>query len=149
MVIASTDLKNPIRVETIRFGAIDVDASMIFTFPEGLVGFPAARQFAVMEDANGPLQWLQSMEDPRLAFVIVDPALFVPDYRVRVHPAELASIELAGPEDSRVAVILSIPSEPRQMTANLQGPLIFNHARQLAKQLVLGDYSTKYRVISG
>ncbi|MCC6573968.1 MAG: flagellar assembly protein FliW [Planctomycetes bacterium] len=148
MVIATIDLKNPIRIETSRFGPMDVDASMVFSFPEGLIGLPHAQAFAILDDANGPLQWMQSLDDPRLAFVIVEPVLFAPDYRVRVIPAELAAIELDRPEDSRVSVILSIPADPSQMTANLQGPLVFNTVRNLGKQLVLAEYTTKHKVIA-
>ncbi|MCC6465206.1 MAG: flagellar assembly protein FliW [Planctomycetes bacterium] len=143
-------LSGPTRsVESTRFGALEVPQERVFRFPDPVLGFPGLHEYAVLENrSGGPFEWLQSCELPSLAFIITNPLLFKPDYRIRVKREELASIGLEKPEEGRVAVILVVPKDPSLMTANLQGPLVFNLQARLAKQLVLvGDeYTTKYRV---
>lgn len=137
------------RVKTSRFGEVTVEDSAVISFPEGLVGFPDARRFVIFDGPEGtPFKWLQSADRPELAFVICDPLTFKPDYRVAAAPQELADLALQKLEDAVVCVILSIPADPWQMTANLLGPLVFNAASRLGKQLVLGgpEHTTKHRV---
>jgi flagellar assembly factor FliW len=137
------------RVKTTRFGEVEVPDSAVIRFPEGLVGFRDAKRFVIFDGPEGtPFKWLQAVDRPELALVICDPALFKPDYRVDVSAETLASLELARPEDGGVCVVLVIPPDPRGMTANLMGPIVFNAEARLGRQLVLMDteYTTKYRI---
>jgi flagellar assembly factor FliW len=137
------------KILTSRFGEVAVEDSAAISFPEGVVGFPDARTFVIFDGPEGtPFKWLQSGNRPELAFVICDPLLFKPDYRIAVPAAELADLHLARIEDAVVSVILSIPSDPWRMTANLLGPVIFNAERRLGRQLVLSgtEYTTKHAV---
>jgi len=138
------------KIKTTRFGEISLAEEALIDFPEGLVGFPQLRRFAVFDGPEGsPFKWLQSADEPGIAFVICDPLLFKPDYRVRVTREEIASIELEKIDDGLVATILVIPDDPQQMTANLLGPIVFNSAKRLGKQVVLmdPDLTTKYKVL--
>jgi flagellar assembly factor FliW len=137
------------KIKTSRFGEVTVDDSAAISFPEGMVGFPDTRTFVIFDGPEGtPFKWLQSADRPELAFVICDPLVFKSDYHLAVPSAELADLELRRPEDTVISVILSIPSDPWRMTANLLGPVIFNAERRLGKQLVLSgsEYSTKHPV---
>lgn len=138
------------KVETSRFGTVDVNDDDLLDFPEGLLGFAACRRFAVLPNpSGGPLQWLQSLEDPSLAFVICQPQLFKPDYRIPVREEDLKSIDLSTIEDALVFTIMVVPKDnPKNMTANLQGPLIINRKKRVGKQYVLihSEYTTKYRL---
>ena len=91
------------------------------------------------------------MELPALGFVVTDPRLFKPDYRVRVTASHLEGLHMDDFEQARVWVILTIPSDPSMMTANLQGPLVVNFERQLGCQVVLNEegITTKYPVLAG
>ena len=136
-------------IETTRFGQVDVEESQFLLFPEGLLGFGEIRRFALI-DHPGPLnlQWLQAIEVPELAFVVLDPILFKPDYFVQVRPDDLAKIQLEDIERGRVLVILVVPRDPQKITANLQGPLVINPEKGLALQIVLPHdrYSTQHPV---
>lgn len=134
---------------TQRFGEIAVDPDQVLTLPEGLPGFPDCRRFVLLEgDEYAPFIWMQSLDESDLCFVTADPLVFFPDYRIQSTRAELASIQLTEVEKARVLVILVIPDNPAEMTANLQGPLVVNTEKRLAKQLVLvGEtYTTKHRL---
>ena len=134
------------KIQTTRFGEVDVKEEQIYTFPSGILGFPDLQQFLIYAPKPGPFQWLQSTEMGSLAFVISDPSLFFPEYRVAVRPQELEAIKLSDVKMGVVLVILTVAKPPAEITANLQGPLIFNSHARLAKQIVLVDsgYTTKH-----
>lgn len=137
--------------QTSRFGTIDVPEEEIINFPEGILGFSGMRRFCLIDiDNQRPFMWLQSLENPALAFVCVDPALFFPDYRIPVKAIELAGAEIENPEDAVVYVFLVVPSDPAKITANLQGPVVINRMTRVAKQLVLMDtpYTTRHFIFS-
>ncbi|OQW35784.1 MAG: hypothetical protein A4E19_16170 [Nitrospira sp. SG-bin1] len=124
-----------------RFGSFEVHDESILTFPSGLLGFPEQQRYVILDhDTEAPFKWLQSVEEPALAFVILDPALFYPDYHVDVPPDALAEIRAGEREDLALVVILTIPSDdPSRITANLRGPLVISHKTKLGKQLVLRE----------
>jgi len=126
------------RVKTSRFGEVTVEDSAVISFPEGVLGFPDSRSFVIFDGPEGtPFKWLQAADDPALAFVICDPFLFKKDYHPQIPEAELAILKVDKTEDLVVCAILSIPTDPWQMTANLLGPLIFNASRKIGRQVVL------------
>ncbi len=126
-------------IETERFGKVETPLEQVYTFPEGLPGFPTCKRFALMRRGNGPMWWLQSCDNPRLAFVVADPRRFLPGYRVMATREDVSPIGLESPDDSMVLVILNVPADPSRTTANLRGPLVLNTERRLARQLVLQD----------
>ncbi len=125
--------------DTVRFGEVSVPESRVMDFPRGLVGMPSARRFVFLhrEETEGPFFWMQSADDPRLAFVVCEPQRFFPDYSV---PLTIEDQELLGihtVEDGMACVILVVPSDPRQITANLRGPIAINPEKRCGIQLVL------------
>ncbi|MBD0315202.1 MAG: flagellar assembly protein FliW [Nitrospiraceae bacterium] len=124
-----------------RFGTFEIDENTILTFPAGLLGFPEQQRYVMLDhDTEAPFKWLQSLDEPGLAFVIIDPLLFDAGYRVAYTDDALSEVGGGEAEDMTVAVILTIPSEdPGRITANLRGPLLLNTRTRLCKQLVLSD----------
>ncbi len=137
------------KIQTTRFGEIEVKEEQIYTFPSGILGFPDLQQFLIFAPKPGPFQWLQSTEMGSLAFVVSDPSLFFGDYRVAVRPPDLESIKLSDVKMGVVLVILTVGKAQGEITANLQGPLIFNSHAKLARQIVLVDsgYTTKHTLV--
>lgn len=136
-------------IETTRFGKIEVDGSKVMVFRDGLLGFPEHKRFALVQAAEDPMFfWLQSVEDPTLAFVVCDPRTFVPDYQVPVRPDDVAQLELRDLEDCQVLTIVNKVNG--YLTANLLGPLLVGTHSLCARQLVLSDkrYSTRHRLLS-
>lgn len=128
------------KIASTRFPDLDLPAAAILTFPEGILGFPLFKKYALLDNpGGGPFQWLQCAEEPALAFPCCNPLLVAPDYSVSVRPEELRVIELDNVAGAVVLVILVVPPDPRKMTANLQGPIVINAAKRLARQIVLGD----------
>jgi len=138
------------KFKTLRFGEIEVDEDKVITFPDGLLGFPHCKRYAIIENEEiEPLKWLQSLDESWLAFVIVDPFILMREYEFEV-PAEVAeNLGMDGPEDAIVYVILTIGEDIRETTANLQAPLIISRKTRLGKQLILtnGSYPVRYPVL--
>jgi flagellar assembly factor FliW len=135
------------QITTTRFGEIDVEDDRVLTFPSGIIGFPSAVRYVVLDhDREAPFKWLQSMDEGKLAFVIIDPCLVKSDYRIRLDPQDIEELGPSSEADLTLFVILTIPADrPQRVTANLRGPVVVNRRTRLAKQLVVvEDYPTRY-----
>lgn len=130
-----------IQATSSRFGAFDIDNDSVLTFPSGLLGFPESRRYVLLDhDTEAPFKWLQSLDEPAVAFVIIDPDLLQADYRIEASADAMAEVLGSDAGELSTAVILTIPSDdPSCMTANLRGPLLMNRRTKLCKQLVLSD----------
>ena len=132
-------------IETSRFGGVEVDDQRFLNFPNGLLGFPDDREFALIQTGeNSAFYWMQAVHRPELALVVCDPRLFVPDYRVTIKSDDLTHIGLADAGGSQVFVVVNKVDD--MLTGNLQGPLVINIATRVGKQLVLSDkrYATRH-----
>jgi len=138
------------QVETVRFGRLEVAEDDVIEFGRGILGFESLTRFVHIErDQEAPFGWLQSLDDPSVAFAVANPAIFFPTYEVRVDPRELGDVT-PGPNDRLVVLgICTFPGEPSEMRMNLQGPLVVNSATRRGKQLVLNrsPYRTQHRLV--
>ena len=133
-------------IQTSRFGVIAIQADDIITFPEGLLGFNELRRFVLLDDpADEIFAWLQSCEEPGLAFPLLEPELFTNNYRVQLAKHDLESLGMKSSEGVRTFAIITIPADPTQMTANLKAPIVINVATRVARQCVLQDNSLAIR----
>ncbi len=132
-------------IETSRFGPTEVDENRFIRFEFGVLGFPEEKEYALIHTAEGSgFYWLQAVTRADLAFVVCDPRLFVPDYRVPIKTEELDQIGLESPDGAQIFVIVNKVDE--LLIGNFQGPLVVNVDSRAAKQLVLSDkrYSTRH-----
>jgi flagellar assembly factor FliW len=140
-----------LQIETSRFGTIDVDESSVVDMAGGLIGFPEEEKYVLIRhNPESPFYWLQAVHDPDLAFVIVDPRMFKPDFDVPVGKKLLSEMKVDRKEELGLFVIVTIPRDnPENMTANLLGPLIINSEARLARQLVLDEkhYSHRFPIL--
>ncbi|MCK4660494.1 MAG: flagellar assembly protein FliW [Phycisphaerae bacterium] len=135
-------------LETSRFGQLEVDDQRLITFPEGILGFPKTKVYALVQTGeNSGFYWLQAVDRADLAFVVCDPRLFVADYRVPIRREEMRVLGVKAPSDAQVFVIVNKVDE--LLTGNLQGPLVVNVTTREGKQLVLSDkrYSTRHPLL--
>ena len=139
------------KITTTRFGELNVDESTVITFQEGIIGFPHAKRYVMLDkDKRGPFQWLQSVERPELAFVITDPMLFVPDYRAEVVPDDIQDLKLTSIARAVLVCIVTISQGCATVTANLAGPIVINPDNRHARQVVLtiSSYSIRHDLLS-
>lgn len=134
-------------IQTGRFGTIDVTESEIIHLSNGLLGFPHYTKFCLVDPGDDVLiLWLQSLENPGIAFPILEPKVFKLDYTVRLSAQELRELKLENINHSAVFSVLTIPEDVAQMTANLKAPLVINLREKIAKQVVLqeNEFSIKH-----
>lgn len=108
------------------------------TILSGILGFDSFTKFSLSAyDPNTPFYWLTSDEDPNLAFIVMEPKYVLENYEFDISEDFAKSLELTSPDDAFILVLLSIPDDPSEMTANLLGPLVFNRHSNTGKQIVL------------
>lgn len=135
------------KVITSRFGVVEIDDDRIIEMPDGMIGFAERRFILLSSDNNGRFFWLQAVDNPALAFVVTDPTAYVPGYAVTLTPDEYERLKLE-PESKEVVLlaVTNISRESRNITINLQGPVVVNPEKMTAKQIVLenGKYGIRH-----
>ena len=130
-------------------GKITVSEDHLITIPEGLFGFEQYTQYALVDSDYEPFLWLQSCEDPNLAFLIVDPFLICNEYETDIDDSSLKKIGITKPEDIIIMTIVTVPHDGSAITANFQGPLVINKKNRQCMQVILSDnrWTTKVNII--
>ena len=113
-------------VHTKPYGEIDVDERQKLFFPFGILGFENLKNYVLIDAKQQPFYWLQSLDVTEIAFVLINPYIFRPDYSVDVPQEELEEIQIEEEDDILVLAIVTIPENQSNMTANLQGPIVIN-----------------------
>jgi flagellar assembly factor FliW len=138
-------VEQAMEIRTSRFGNVEVDDSLIITFPKGLLGFPEHTRYCLLRlSDDSAMYWLQSCDDAGLAFVVTDPGLFVPDYQIPIRSDQMDDLRLDSVEQAQLLVIVN--KVDGNLTGNLQGPLVINTGTRIGDQLVLVDrrWSTRH-----
>ena len=86
------------KVATKAYGLIEVNEHQKINVPDGLFGFETLTEYVLLDADRQPFYWLQSLEVEQVAFVLVNPFLFRPDYEVNISNDELAGIGIRSPE---------------------------------------------------
>ena len=138
------------KVITKAFGPVEVDERQKVSFPQGLFGFESFKDYVLLDAEQQPFYWLQSLDVEQIAFVLINPFLFRPDYEMNIENDELLPIGITEPEKAVIFSIVTIPSDGSPMTANLQGPLIINRDNKIGLQAVLSDsrWKTKHDILA-
>ncbi|MBW2105118.1 MAG: flagellar assembly protein FliW, partial [Deltaproteobacteria bacterium] len=119
----------------------------------GMLGFPDVKRYVILQHKeNSPFFWYQSVDDPALAFVIMSPFLFKPDYDVDVENVlkEMSWNEEEKQDNLELYVVVNIPKgAPDKMTANFIGPILINNKIHQAVQMVISDspYTHKFPLL--
>lgn len=133
-------LEELVKIKTTRFGELEVNPNDIITFSDGLLGFENLKKYFVVDPGDSTLiLWLQSTEDEKIAFPIIEPKIFKPDYIAKLLPADLNGLELETLNTAKLYAILTIPANVTEMSANLKAPVVVNSQKRVAKQIVLQD----------
>lgn len=128
-----------------RFGSLEIPDNKIISMARPVLGFEKLGQFCLIErEEFWPFLWMQSVDDPAVAFIVVNPVLFKNDYRIEINPNEISELEATAAELIETYVIANVSDDWKLMTINLQGPILINTSNNKAKQLVL--MNSEYKV---
>jgi len=137
-----------VQLNTKHFGVVEVNEKDIIDFPEGIPGFEYIKRFVILgknEDGN-PFHWLQGVDDPDIALVIIDPRTFKPDYVVDVPDEEVEILDIKDTEKVLVFSVVVVQEDLSKMTANLSAHILINIENSRGKQVIMDneDYPIKY-----
>ncbi len=137
------------KINTSRFGTLEIDESKIITFKQGIPGFKEYRRFVLLPHrGDSPFIWLQCIDRPELAFLTIDPAFICPDYSFSIPDEIVEDLDIRDTGSIETLVLVTIRNQGKdaspKVTVNLLGPIVINCRNTLAVQLVLDP--KKYQV---
>jgi len=129
---------------------IEVAEGQIFSFDPALGGFESLRRFALIPEADSPVEWLQSLDNPDVAFALLEPFAFMPEYAFELADADAEALGMQEAQDALVRCMLTLHEDPGMITANLLAPIVLSRRTHLARQVIVqdGDYALRYPVFS-
>jgi len=140
------------QLQTRHFGTIDVNEKEIIFFPSGLPGFENVKKYILLgkQETDALFFWLQSVDDPGLAFVVTDPFLIHPDYYVDVDDEDIDEIGVKDSEQILTLAIANVPTDIRDMTVNLKAPIVINMENNMGKQIIMKNetFPVKYYIMN-
>ncbi len=136
-------------IETREFGTVEIEEDQIITFPRGLPGFDGARDFILLPlTEDSPFLILQSVEEPDLAFVTLEPASFAAEYEFEIGEKTQEMLNVDSDEQVGVVVIANLEGEDDSIYVNLSAPVVINVEENLARQVILDQdvYPLRYPI---
>jgi len=136
-----------LKVNTLRFGEIEIPDDKVVFMPHGLIGFPNSKRFLILGEEGQIVRWFQSIDEPHLAFPIVNPFEIFPSFSVDISDSDLEEIELKDPKDAILFLVMVIPAgNPKGATVNLKAPIVINVRNRKGKQVIAlnEDYPVRY-----
>lgn len=125
--------------QTTRFGEISIPEDKVIIFKDGIPGFPESKRFAILDHKDTPLKWLQSLDEPDLAFLIAEASCVEPTFKIKVDKSVKDYLDVQDEESLIVFLILRV--ENGKVIANFNGPLIFNAEKMLGVQVIVDNIS--------
>ena len=137
-------------VESVRLGHLEMDEAALVELAAGFMGFPDLHRYAlVAADDDGIYAWLQSLDDPTLAFLTVVPAPFFPEYAPVISDEDCRRLELLDPSEAQLLCLVTV--DAASVSANLLGPIVLNVTTRTARQVVVADprLTTREPIVPG
>ena len=138
-------------IPTRQFGPVEIDEEKIISMPKGMPGFPGKERYILLSHEEiDPIFSFQCVDDPDLAFALMDPFLFISEYAVDLDAAvQDMAWDVEKPEELFLYTIINASGDrPEGITANLAGPLLVHTGLNEALQMVIPDerYSHKHPI---
>ncbi len=132
-------------LKTRLFGEVRVKDEEVIHFTKPILGFDDCRQYLLMENESiFPTFWLQSINDPNLAFPVVSPFSVDDNYTINLQNLDLDDMNLNSLDEALVLTLMVVPQTLSSIRTNLRAPIIYNPEKRIAKQLIL--YDEKYPI---
>jgi flagellar assembly factor FliW len=110
------------RVESTRLGSVNVEHDELITFHREIIGFPNKHKYVLIPGER--ISWLQSTEDPALAFAVTDPTYYFKDYAVSIPKEVILELGLTVSELPKILVICNLRDD--KLTGDLLGPILIS-----------------------
>lgn len=139
-----------VTIQTKNFGEMQVHEKQKIIFPEGILGFEFINDYFLLDMDDSPFYCLQAENERDIAFILIQPDFFMPDYKLMISETDLNALEIKAPDEILDFAIVTIPEKTEEMTANLQGPVVINRTTRCARQIIsLNDgYSVRHPILA-
>lgn len=140
------------KAKTRIFGDVEIADDKIITLEQGMIGFPDLNHFALIYDEEkgndtSTIMWLQSMDEPDIAFPVMMPHLVKEDYDPKVSEEIIAPLGELTPDNTYLLVTVTVPKNIEDFSVNLKAPIVINMDNRKGVQLIVeDDYPVKYKV---
>ncbi len=134
------------KINTTRFGEIDITDDKIIHFKDGVPGFENCKRFALITtEETDPFLWLQAFEETDISLAVINPFRLFPDYAPSVSSELLNDIGAPQDEDILLLTVAVIPRDFTRMTTNLVSPILINAKENIGKQIILENSEYQIR----
>lgn len=137
------------KIESTRFGELEVTEEQLFTFPHGIPGFPEEKAFVYMPlDKESPFAYLQSTTEANLTFLLADPFTFLSDYEFVLEDEVAKELDFSLENPPQVFWIATVKERLADLTVNLLAPIVMNGINRMGRQVILDkpEYSIQHKL---
>jgi len=137
------------KIESTRFGELEVAEEQLIHFSYGIPGFPEEKTFVHMGyDSESPFSYLQSTAEVNLTFLLADPFAFINDYEFVLEDYVAEELDLSLENPPQVFLIATVKGKLADMTVNLLAPVVVNGINRTGRQVILDkpEYSIRYKL---
>ena len=128
-------------------GEIEYEEKEVITFNKGIPGFNELKKFILLDlQEYEPFKLLQSLENDEIALIVTSPYEFFKDYEIKLNDETISNLKIDSPEQVMILTTVTLNSDVKKITTNLQGPIIINTSNNLGEQIILDNF--KYEVKS-
>lgn len=133
--------------KTKYFDEITYETEDIITITNGLFGFESFTKFLAIpfDSDNDSVLSLQSLEDPELSFILMNPFQLFEDYSPSPLSEDLKLFGDIPDSDLSYYVIAVLKDTIEASTLNLKAPLVVNALTHVGKQVILPQEEYKFR----
>lgn len=138
-------------IMTRDFGKIEIDKSDIISFNSGLPGFEKMEEFILLPlSDDSPFIIMQSVEDPDIAFVTVEPGNLIQNYEFEISDKTEKNLKIESVSNLLILNIITLKDDFKKSTANLSAPIVINLEEKLGQQVILDDqrYQVRYKIFA-
>lgn len=126
------------RIQSLTFGEIEIADETIYTFGDGIPGLRDITRYAIIETEDmAPFNWLQACDAPYLTLMMLDPVMIDVNYQVPLNPEYTRALGDFTADDIATRVLIVVPEDPKNMTANMLAPILFNTRTRRGSQVVV------------
>jgi flagellar assembly factor FliW len=126
-------------------GEIEYDEENVIVFNKGLLGLNELKKYILIDlEGYEPFKLLQSLEDEEIGLIVTSPYEFFKDYEIKLNEDTIRNLKIDSPEQVEIITTVTLNSDVKKITTNLQGPIVINTFNNIGEQIVLDN--SQYKV---
>ncbi|MDR3593977.1 flagellar assembly protein FliW [Clostridium sp.] len=128
-------------------GEMQYEENNVITFNKGIPGFNELKKFILLDlQECEPFKLLQSLEDNEISLIVTSPYEFFNEYEIKLSDETIKNLKIDSPEQVIIVTTVTLNSDVKKITTNLQGPIVINTSNNFGEQIILDN--SKYKVKS-